>query len=45
MRPSLARTVVAGVAAGLTLAAAMLLTFRLIGFGWDGDGFLLDPSL
>ena len=23
----------------------MALTFRLIGFGWDGDGFLLDPSL
>jgi hypothetical protein len=23
----------------------MLLTFRLIGFGWDGDGFLLNPAI
>ncbi len=24
---------------------SMLLTFRLIGFGWDGGGILVDPSL
>lgn len=24
---------------------AMLLTFRLIGFGWNGGGILLDPSI
>ena len=23
----------------------MLLTFRLLGFGWDGGGILLDPSV
>ncbi len=23
----------------------MLITFRLIGFGWDGDGFLLNPAI
>lgn len=45
MSPSPARTVMAGVAAGLALAVTMLLTFRLIGFGWNGDGFLLDPEL
>ncbi|WP_197326473.1 hypothetical protein [Ralstonia solanacearum] len=35
------RTLVAGLAGGLTLNVAMLLTFRLIGFGWRGGGFLL----
>jgi len=23
----------------------MLLTFRMIGFGWNGDGILLDPTI
>lgn len=39
------RTVGAGLAGGLTLNVVMLLTFRVLGFGWDGGGILLDPSL
>lgn len=39
------RTVIAGLAGGLALNVAMLLTFRLIGFGWNGGGILLDPSI
>lgn len=39
------RMVVAGLAGGLALNIAMLLTFRLIGFGWNGGGILLDPSI
>jgi hypothetical protein len=39
------RTVVAGVTGGLALNAAMLLTFRFLGFGWNGGGILLDPSI
>jgi hypothetical protein len=39
------RTVIAGLAGGLALNIAMLLTFRLIGFGWNGGGILLDPTI
>lgn len=39
------RTMLAGVAGGFSLAAGMLLTFRAIGFGWNGDGILLDPTV
>ena len=35
------RVVAAGLAGGLAMNLVMLLTFRLIGFGWDGDGLLL----
>jgi len=35
----------AGVAGGLAMNVAMLLTFRLLGFGWEGGGILLDPAL
>lgn len=38
------RLVLAGLVAGLALNGVMLLTFRLIGFGWDGGGILLDPA-
>lgn len=38
------RLLLAGLAAGLALNGVMLLTFRLIGFGWDGGGILLDPA-
>jgi hypothetical protein len=31
----------AGLAGGLTLNVAMVLTFRLLGFGWNGGGILL----
>ena len=40
-----ARTILAGVAGGLAMNLAMLLTFRLIGFGINADGILLDPAL
>ncbi|MEE9594370.1 MAG: hypothetical protein V3V92_03125 [Candidatus Hydrothermarchaeales archaeon] len=39
------KTLLAGLAGGLALNVSMLLTFRLIGFGWDGGGILVDPSL
>ena len=35
------RTVIAGFAGGITMNVVMLLTFRAIGFGWNGDGILL----
>jgi hypothetical protein len=41
---SLGRTVLAGLAGGMAMNVAMLLTFRLIGFGWNGGGILLDPD-
>jgi hypothetical protein len=41
---SKARTVLAGVAGGMAMSIAMLLTFRLIGFGWNADGILLHPQ-
>ncbi len=45
VRYSIFKTLVAGLAGGLTLNLAMLLTFRGFGFGWDGGGVLLDPSI
>jgi len=45
MKPSHARTLVAGAFGGVAMNIAMLITFRFIGFGVDGDGFLLDPSI
>jgi hypothetical protein len=44
MKQSHVRTVIAGVAGGIAMNLAMLLTFRLIGFGWKGGGILLNPS-
>lgn len=44
MQYSLPRTVLAGLAGGLAANLAMLLTFRLLGFGWQGGGILLDPA-
>lgn len=38
------RILIAGSAGGVTLNLSMLLTFRLIGFGWGGGGILLDPA-
>jgi len=45
MKSSLRKPFAAGLAAGITLNLIMLLTFRLIGFGWNGGGILLDPSI
>jgi hypothetical protein len=39
------RKLLAGLAGGVALNLAMVLTFRLLGFGWQGGGLLLDPSL
>lgn len=36
-----ARTITAGVAGGMAFNLSMLLTFRLLGFGWNGDGILV----
>ncbi|WP_345973972.1 hypothetical protein [Sulfurimonas sp. HSL3-7] len=44
MKPTHARTVLAGIAGGLAMNIVMLLTFRLLGFGSNGDGILLDAS-
>jgi len=35
------KTVAAGLLGGSAMNVAMLLTFRTLGFGWDGKGFLL----
>lgn len=42
--PSYRDTVLAGLAGGLALNLVMLLTFRLIGFGWDGGGILMGEA-
>lgn len=42
---SISKTIIAGLSGGMTLNIVMLLTFRLIGFGWNGGGILLDPSI
>jgi hypothetical protein len=34
-----------GVAGGMAMNVVMLLTFRAIGFGWDGGGILLTSSI
>lgn len=39
------RTLIAGLAGGMTMNVVMLLTFRLIGFGWDGGGILLSSPI
>jgi len=39
------RAVIAGLAGGITMNLAMLLTFRAIGFGWQGHGILLTSPL
>jgi hypothetical protein len=45
MNHSATRTLLAGLAGGAAMNMAMLLTFRLLGFGWNGGGILLDPAL
>ncbi|MBI5249663.1 MAG: hypothetical protein HY912_09225 [Desulfomonile tiedjei] len=39
------KTIVAGLAGGMAMNLAMLFTFRMIGFGWNGGGILLDPTV
>ncbi len=45
MKASHLKTLLAGVAGGVAMNGTMLLTFRLIGFGWNGGGFLLNPAV
>jgi hypothetical protein len=45
MKNSIFKTILVGLAGGITLNFMMLLTFRLLGFGWNGGGILLDPSI
>lgn len=45
MRPPFVKTLLAGIAGGVALNITMLVTFRLLGFGWNGGGILLDPSV
>jgi len=44
MQPSHSRTILAGFTGGLAMNVTMLLTFRLIGFGWDGNGILINSA-
>lgn len=39
------RTLIAGFAGGMIMNLVMLLTFRAIGFGWNGGGILLTSSI
>jgi hypothetical protein len=39
------KTLIAGCAGGMTMNLVMLLTFRAIGFGWNGGGILLTSSI
>ena len=39
------RTLIAGLAGGMTVNMVMLLTFRAIGFGWNGGGILLTSPM
>lgn len=39
------KTIIAGLAGGMAMNIAMLLTFRTLGFGWDGKGILLTSSM
>ncbi|MFQ5975522.1 MAG: hypothetical protein ACE5J5_04295 [Candidatus Hydrothermarchaeales archaeon] len=45
MKSSVSRTLLAGLVGGTALNLVMLLTFRLLGFGWNGGGILLDSSI
>jgi hypothetical protein len=39
------KTIFAGIAGGMTMNIVMLLTFRAIGFGWNGGGILLSSPI
>lgn len=45
MKSPVSKILFAGFAGGVVLNLVMLLTFRLIGFGWNGGGILVDPSI
>lgn len=43
-KASISRALLAGLSGGIMLNIVMLLTFRLLGFGWDGGGILISHS-
>jgi hypothetical protein len=45
MNKSALRTIAAGLAGGMAANLTMLLTFRTIGFGWDGKGILIESPI
>ena len=45
IKPSIGRTVLAGIAGGMAMNITMFLTFRMVGFGWAGNGILLNPAI
>jgi hypothetical protein len=45
MKSPISKTLLAGLAGGLTLNFVTVLTFRFIGFGWHGGGILLNSSI
>lgn len=45
MKPGHGTTILAGIAGGVAMNLAMLMTFRLMGFGWNGKGFLLESPM
>ncbi|MBV6519793.1 MAG: hypothetical protein L3J18_05670 [Candidatus Brocadia sp.] len=45
MQIPIPRTLLAGLAGGAVLNLVMVFTFRLVGFGWNGGGILLNPSV
>ncbi len=44
MKATHGKTLLAGLAGGFAMNVTMLMTFRLIGFGWNGGGILLESS-
>jgi len=42
MKTTHGKIILAGITGGLSMNAVMLLTFRLLGFGWNGGGILLN---
>ncbi len=45
MKPSILRTILAGLVGGVVINVGILLTFGLIGIGWNGGAILADPEL
>jgi len=45
MKTGSGKTVLAGLAGGIAMNVVMLLTFRLLAFGWNGGGILLESSI
>lgn len=44
MKNHYGKTILGGLVGGAALNLTMLLTFRLLGFGWSGGGILLNPA-